>query len=78
MTAPPSPKTPSTTTPAAEPLDADGLARPLGAEGGPYADEPMAALIVHLNREVMHRGGEIALLRDLYRATAADAHRLRR
>jgi hypothetical protein len=28
----------------------------------------MAALIVHVNREVMHRGGEIGVLRDLYRA----------
>ncbi|MBV1856049.1 DinB family protein [Catellatospora tritici] len=58
-------------------LDGEGLAQPLGAKGGPYAREPMAALIVHLNREVMHHGGEIGLMRDLYRATAADAHRLR-
>jgi hypothetical protein len=28
----------------------------------------MAGLIVHINREVMHHGGEICLLRDLYRA----------
>jgi hypothetical protein len=28
----------------------------------------MAALIVHINREVMHHGGEIGVLRDLYRA----------
>jgi hypothetical protein len=27
----------------------------------------MAALIVHINREVMHHGGEIGVLRDLYR-----------
>jgi hypothetical protein len=27
----------------------------------------MVALIVHINREVMHHGGEICLLRDLYR-----------
>jgi hypothetical protein len=26
----------------------------------------MAALIVHINREVMHHGGEIGLMRDLY------------
>jgi hypothetical protein len=52
-------------------LDEDGLQAALGPKGGRYADEPMAALIVHINREVMHHGGEICLLRDLYRATGA-------
>jgi hypothetical protein len=52
-------------------LDDDGLARPLGPRGGPYAGDPMAELIAHINREVMHHGAEIALLRDLYRATGA-------
>jgi hypothetical protein len=27
----------------------------------------MAALILHINREAIHHGAEIALLRDLYR-----------
>jgi hypothetical protein len=27
----------------------------------------MAALVLHINREVIHHGAEIALLRDLYR-----------
>jgi hypothetical protein len=27
----------------------------------------MAALVLHVNREVLHHGAEIALLRDLYR-----------
>ena len=27
----------------------------------------MAALVLHVNREVIHHGAEIALLRDLYR-----------
>ncbi|MDG4824776.1 DinB family protein [Asanoa sp. WMMD1127] len=49
-------------------LDADDLARPLGKRGVYFADEPMAALIVHVNRETMHHGGEIGVLRDLYRA----------
>jgi hypothetical protein len=31
----------------------------------------MAALIVHVNRETMHHGAEICLLRDLYRARLA-------
>jgi DinB superfamily len=49
-------------------LDAEGLARPLGPKGGPFAEDPMAELIAHINREVMHHGAEICLLRDLYRA----------
>ena len=49
-------------------LDDAGLRRPLGPKGGEYAGEPMAGLIVHISREVMHHGGEICLLRDLYQA----------
>jgi hypothetical protein len=52
-------------------LDEEGLRRPLGPRGGPYAEDPMAELIAHISREVMHHGAEIALLRDLYRATGA-------
>jgi hypothetical protein len=48
-------------------LDRAELERPLGPKGANYAAEPMVALIVHINREVMHHGGEICLLRDLYR-----------
>jgi hypothetical protein len=48
-------------------LDADALARPLGPKGAFFAGDPMAALIVHINREVMHHGGEIGVVRDLYR-----------
>jgi hypothetical protein len=28
---------------------------------------PLAELVLHINREVIHHGAEIALLRDLYR-----------
>lgn len=49
-------------------LDSEALSAPLGPKGAHYADDPMAGLIVHINREVMHHGGEICLLRDLYRA----------
>jgi hypothetical protein len=49
-------------------LDDEGMAKPLGERGGPYAQDPMAGLIFHINREVMHHGGEIGVLRDLYRA----------
>jgi hypothetical protein len=51
-------------------LDDDTLLRPLGPKGGPFADDSMAALVMHLNRETMAHGAEICLLRDLYRARA--------
>jgi hypothetical protein len=54
-------------------LGEEGLVRPIGQAGGPFAEEPMAGLVLHLNREAMHHGGEICLLRDLYRATGAGA-----
>jgi hypothetical protein len=43
-----------------------GLAAPCGPSEGPYADAPMAALVLHINREMIHHLAEIALLRDLY------------
>ena len=48
-------------------LDDDQMAAPLGPKGGPFAKDPMAALVLHISREVMHHGGEIGVLRDLYR-----------
>lgn len=49
-------------------LGEEGLARPCGPAEGPYADAPLATLVLHIHREVIHHGAEIALLRDLYRA----------
>lgn len=49
-------------------LDDEAMSRPLGPRGALFADDPMAALVLHLNRELMHHGGEVGLLRDLYRA----------
>jgi hypothetical protein len=49
-------------------LGEEGLARPCGAAEGPFAEYPLAALVLHINREVIHHGAEICLLRDLYRA----------
>lgn len=49
-------------------LDCDGLAAPIGPAEGPWHEHPYAALVMHINREVIHHGAEIALLRDLYRA----------
>ena len=49
----------------ADPSD-DDLARPCGPAEGPYADYALSELILHINREVIHHGAEIACLRDLY------------
>lgn len=47
-------------------LDETALARPVGPAEGPFAPRPFAELILHINREAIHHGAEIALLRDLY------------
>lgn len=52
-------------------LGEDGLARPCGPAEGPYAESPLSELVLHINREAIHHGAEIALLRDLYRAEGA-------
>lgn len=51
-----------------ESLGDDGLARPVGRHEGPFAEYPYADLVLHINRELIHHGAEICLLRDLYRA----------
>ncbi|AEV85604.1 hypothetical protein ACWT_4582 [Actinoplanes sp. SE50] len=48
-------------------LGATGIIRAQGAISPPeYAEAPMAKLILHTHREVIHHGAEICLLRDLY------------
>ena len=47
-------------------LGEDGLARPCGPAEGPFANAPLAGLVLHVQRELIHHGAEIALLRDLY------------
>jgi hypothetical protein len=47
-------------------LGPDALARACGPAEGPWAQVPMAQLVLHINREMLHHGAEIALLRDLY------------
>jgi DinB family protein len=47
-------------------LSAAALQEPIGPAEGPWADRPMLDLVLHINREVIHHGAEIALLRDLY------------
>ena len=44
----------------------DGLREPCGPAERPWAAAPMAALVLHINRELIHHGAEVALLRDLY------------
>ena len=44
----------------------DSLWTPLGPAWGPYAEHTNLQLAVHAQREVIHHGAEIALLRDLY------------
>jgi len=56
-------------------LDDVAMRTPLGPKGAYFSAEPMAALIMHVNRETMHHGGEIGVLRDLYRAFTAAGTR---
>lgn len=41
-------------------LGPEDLSRPCGPAEGPWGNEPMAALVVHINREMLHHGAEIA------------------
>lgn len=43
-----------------------GLLEPCGPSEGPWAEHSRAVLVLHINRELIHHGAEIALLRDLY------------
>jgi DinB superfamily len=47
-------------------LGEEGLRRPCGPAEGRYAEASLAELVLHTNREVIHHGAEISLLRDLY------------
>ncbi len=47
-------------------LTDDELRRPCGPAEGPYAEFPFMTLVLHINREVIHHGAEIACIRDLY------------
>ncbi len=53
-------------------LDDAALAQPCGPAEGPYADFSMATLVLHINREVIHHGAEIACIRDLYTHTQKE------
>ncbi len=50
-------------------LDAKALTKPIGPNEGPWAEHAMSELILHINREAIHHGAEIACIRDLYAHT---------
>lgn len=47
-------------------LDEAALAAPVGEAEGDWAQAPMAELVLHIHREMIHHLAEVALLRDLY------------
>ena len=51
-------------------LGESGLQRACGPAEGPFAEHPLSELVLHINREVIHHGAEVSLLRDLYRQNA--------
>ena len=53
-------------------LDAAALTRPCGPAEGPYGERPMMTLVLHITREMIHHGAEIACIRDLYAHTPHD------
>ncbi|MGO1398991.1 MAG: DinB family protein [Brevibacterium yomogidense] len=56
-----------------EALGEDGLARPCGEAEGPFAEDPMSQLVLHIHRELIHHLSEVCLLRDLYLHSRGDA-----
>ena len=56
-------------------LTSDDLGRPCGPSERYYPEAPLAALILHINRETIHHAAEIALLRDLYLRLGLSAGR---
>jgi hypothetical protein len=44
----------------------DSLGAPVGPAEGHWAGRPRGTLVLHINREVIHHGAEISLLRDLW------------
>jgi hypothetical protein len=47
-------------------LSADDLGRACGPSEQYFPDAPLAQLVLHINREMLHHLAEIALLRDLH------------
>jgi hypothetical protein len=47
-------------------LGEQGLFEQCGPAEGPWSEAPMLDLVLHINREMIHHGAEVSLLRDLY------------
>ncbi|MGA5222348.1 DinB family protein [Streptomyces koyangensis] len=47
-------------------LGQEGLEQPCGPSEGPFAEDSMARLVLHITREIVHHGAEIGTLRDLW------------
>jgi hypothetical protein len=54
-------------------LDDKGMARALGPSFGSWAESNVADLLLHIADEIIHHGAEIALMRDLFTASAGRA-----
>lgn len=52
-------------------LSSDALVQACGEPG--FESDPMAGLVLHIHREVIHHGAEISLLRDLYPGLAGES-----
>ncbi len=50
-------------------LSPSDLDRPIGPAEGQWAEHSISELVLHINREVIHHGAEIACIRDLYAHT---------
>ncbi|MEQ7124955.1 ankyrin repeat domain-containing protein [Actinopolymorpha sp. B11F2] len=50
-------------------VDEDGLGTTMGPIAGPYAAHTRLSFILHILDELIHHGAEIAVVRDLYRAS---------
>lgn len=57
-----------------EALGEEGMRQPCGEAEGEHAAEPMAALVLHIHRELIHHLAEVCLLRDLYLSTHRDTN----
>jgi hypothetical protein len=45
---------------------ADQLAAPMGPAAGPFADNSLEGLVLHIADELIHHGAEVGVVRDLY------------
>ena len=54
-------------------VPAAAMSERLGPIAGPFADGTLTGFVLHMVDEFVHHGAELALLRDLYRATSAGS-----